>query len=159
MTRGPDGKPWHSWRVLLLPYLEERRLYDRYRFSEPWDGPHNRRLAAEFPTLRIYRCPSESPDGTSCSYFAIVGDRTMWPPDGATWNPEDAPDGLSKTLQLVEVSDSGVHWMEPRDLRFDAMTFRVNAGQGVGIRSRHGDLANAAFADTSSVTLMSRNEL
>lgn len=41
---GPDGKPWHSWRVLLLPYLDERALYEEYKWDEPWDGPNNRRL-------------------------------------------------------------------------------------------------------------------
>ena len=38
---GPDGKPWHSWRVLILPYLEENELYNAYDFSQPWDSPRN----------------------------------------------------------------------------------------------------------------------
>lgn len=40
-----EGKPMHSWRVLILPFIEEQALYDRYAFTEPWDGPSNRRLA------------------------------------------------------------------------------------------------------------------
>src|SRR4051812_11083639 len=34
-----QGKPMHSWRVLLLPYLDQAGLYDAYNFGEPWDGP------------------------------------------------------------------------------------------------------------------------
>src|SRR4051812_9073955 len=36
-----DGRPMHSWRVLILPYLDEKPLYLKYRFDEPWNGPHN----------------------------------------------------------------------------------------------------------------------
>ena len=123
VTKGPDGRAWHSWRVLILPLLEEKPLYDRYRFDEPWNGPHNQLLAAEFPSLRNFRCPSEGA-GDSCSYFAVTGQRTLWPPGGSlTLDPEDLPDGSSNTLHLVEVSESGVHWMEPRDLSVDRMNF------------------------------------
>ncbi len=150
---GPDGRPWHSWRVLILPLLEEKRLYDRYRFDEPWDGPHNRLLAEEFPSLPHYRCPSEGV-GDSCSYFAVTGQRTLWPPGGSlTWTLEDVPDGSSNTLHIVEVSDSGVHWMDPRDLSFDRMNFGVNQTTGVGIRSRHPIGANGSFGDGHVVTL------
>ena len=34
----------HSWRVLLLPYLDRSDLYKAYDFTEPWDGPNNRKL-------------------------------------------------------------------------------------------------------------------
>ena len=44
---GPDGKRWHSWRALILPYLDED-LGRRYRFDEPWNGPNNRKLANTF---------------------------------------------------------------------------------------------------------------
>ena len=46
---GQDGRPAHSWRVLLLPYLGYEDLYSRYNFSEPWNGPNNRLLADEMP--------------------------------------------------------------------------------------------------------------
>lgn len=38
------GKPMHSWRVLILPYLEESTLFAQYNFDEPWDGPNNSKL-------------------------------------------------------------------------------------------------------------------
>jgi hypothetical protein len=39
------GKPMHSWRVLMLPFIDHVQVYDEYDFAEPWDGPHNRKLA------------------------------------------------------------------------------------------------------------------
>ena len=70
----------HSWRVLILPCLQELALYDQYDFNEPWDGPNNHKLAGQIPSM--YRCPSSnSPVGASLAtkYLAIVGSKTIWP--------------------------------------------------------------------------------
>ena len=48
-----DGEPMHSWRVLILPYIEERNLYDKYDFTEPWDGPNNSKLLADMPSKDV----------------------------------------------------------------------------------------------------------
>ena len=158
---GPDGKPWHSWRVLIRPFLEASPFYSRYRFDEPWDGPNNRRLREEYDgyTERfgsVLHCPSDESDGTHTSYLAVIGEGTMWPQDG-TATLADAADGTESVIQVVEVSGSGVHWMEPKDLRLDAMSFRLNSADDA-IRSGHvgagwlrdGPLrANVAFTDGS----------
>ncbi len=76
------NRPMHSWRVLILPYLGRKELYDRYRFDEPWDGPNNRKLLAERPPE--YHCPSVIDDPTkspATSYVAVVGDRSLWKRD------------------------------------------------------------------------------
>src|SRR5262245_16111327 len=44
-----QGRPLYSWRVLLLPFLEEKRVYERFRLDEPWDSPHNKRLLEKTP--------------------------------------------------------------------------------------------------------------
>ncbi|MDZ7618474.1 MAG: DUF1559 domain-containing protein, partial [Patescibacteria group bacterium] len=62
-----DGKPLHSWRVLILPYVEEQDLYDA-RFDEPWNGPNNIRLAHKMP--KLYHCPSE-PDSDSTTNYVV----------------------------------------------------------------------------------------
>ena len=161
---GPDGMPWHSWRTLLLPFLERPDLYERYRFDEPWNGPNNNRLAAEAGSLPCFHCyADEQAAAGATSYVAVVGEGTMWPPDGAT-TIDDATDGADKTLLVVELSDSGVNWMEPRDLRLDRMTFEIGASKGVGLRSRHGGtnrwfreddpvVVNAVLVDGSLRTL------
>ena len=46
-----DGKPLLSWRVLLLPYLDQRELYEQFKLDEPWDGPTNKKLVAKMPAI------------------------------------------------------------------------------------------------------------
>ena len=73
----------HSWRVLLLPFLEQTPLYEKYRFDEPWNGPNNRKLADAI--IAIYNCPSDDHGGTGntspmTNYVAIVGTETACGP-------------------------------------------------------------------------------
>ena len=42
-----DGKPLLSWRVHILPFIEQQHLYEQFRFDEPWDSEHNRKLIAQ----------------------------------------------------------------------------------------------------------------
>ncbi|MFH1923215.1 MAG: DUF1559 domain-containing protein, partial [Planctomycetota bacterium] len=106
-----DGRPMHSWRVLILPYMEQGPLYDQYRFDEPWDGPNNRQLA-NIP-VRYYACPRPGKQpSTTTNYVAIVGPDTAWPESNTT-TVGDFTDGTSNTLLVVEVANSGIHWMEP----------------------------------------------
>ncbi|MBW3596667.1 MAG: DUF1559 domain-containing protein [Planctomycetes bacterium] len=69
---GKDGRggPPHSWRVELLPFLDQQALYDEYRFDEPWNSEHNRSLLAKMP--EVYRSPLDAQDSTNASYFALV---------------------------------------------------------------------------------------
>lgn len=130
-----SGRPMHSWRVLLLPYLEQKRIYDRYDFNEPWDGPNNSALAVELNRIWVYQCPTRKILGET-SYVAVTGPQTMWPNDKST-KLSDVKDGTNKTIMLVEVHNSGIHWMEPRDLDFSQMPMAVNPPRGVGISSGH----------------------
>ena len=66
---GTSGIP-HSWRVALLPYLEEQDLYEQYNLNEPWDSPNNRRLLMQSP--EYFRAPDEKPDSPNSSYFVRV---------------------------------------------------------------------------------------
>jgi len=143
---GPDGKPWHSWRVLILPYLDRKDLYDQYRFDEPWDGPSNRKL--HDAVVSQYHCPSDrrwTIRETETSYVAMVGPETLFP-GGRSVRRHDVTDNRLYTVMLVEMRDSGIHWMEPRDLDMATMPMAVNARGGKGISSRHSDGAAAACA-------------
>lgn len=143
-----DGKPMHSWRVLILPFVEQKNLYDLYDFDEPWDGPNNSKLAAECPRLKIFMCPSTT-NVNETNYFAVVGQQTMWP-DEKAMKLSDIKDGAASTIQLVEVHNTGIHWMEPRDLDFVQMPMSVNPTFGQGISSAHQGGAMVALADGSS---------
>jgi hypothetical protein len=133
---GPDGRPWHSWRVLILknaprPHSE---LYRAYRFDEPWDGPHNARLAGRIGDF--YRRRGVDPDGSDrTSFVAVVGPETAWP-GSSTRSKADIRDGLRRTIMIVETADANIPWMKPEDLPFDRMSFRVNDDTGRGPGSR-----------------------
>ena len=149
-----SGKPMHSWRVLILPYIEQKALYDLYDFNEPWDGPHNRLLATKIPSW--LQCPSDPAlAGTAdTSYVAITGPQTIW--DGDTPAVFDSIcDGTSNTLAVVEIANSGINWMEPRDLPFNALDLGVNPRLGSGISSTHASIAHGVFCDGMSCVLPS----
>jgi prepilin-type processing-associated H-X9-DG protein len=140
-----SGRPMHSWRVLILPYLDHLPLYRQYRFDEPWDGPNNSQLAAT--SLGVFRCPEDQAGPPAeTNYLLVVGPETAWP--GARCvRLDEISDGASNTILLVEVRQSGIAWMEPRDLHVLQMAPGVNAKAGQGISSGHPGGANVAFAD------------
>jgi prepilin-type processing-associated H-X9-DG protein len=148
-----DGRPLHSWRVLLLPYLEEEELYKQLRRDEPWDSPHNKAVFDAAPMPKVFSCPTERRERgeegeKETSYVMIVGPGTI--SDGAnSARLEDIKDGASNTIAVAEMSGSGIHWAEPRDLKGDEMSYRINDPDQPRIRSRHGGMANAAFCDGS----------
>ena len=141
-----SGKPMHSWRVLILPYLEYQNVYNQYDFNEPWDGPNNSRLASLMPP--VYSCPSHPPDGTNTtSYMVVAGPGTAFP--GATASRfADITDGLSNTVAVVE-STGSTNWMAPEDLDFTTMSFVINDPAGKAISSDHPGGAVVLFADGS----------
>jgi prepilin-type processing-associated H-X9-DG protein len=150
-----NGRPMHSWRVLLLPFLDQQLLYEQYDFDEPWDGPNNSRLAAQTPDP--FQCPEEPRRMIpTTSYVAVIGSETMWP-GSQPISLNDFTDDPAETLLVVEVANSGINWMEPRDLDISAITLEVNPKNGRGISSLHPGSrfprepggAHVAFADGS----------
>src|SRR5438034_9067098 len=64
-----DGRPLHSWRVLLLPYLEHEELYRRFLLTEPWDSPANRDLLPCIPKVYAAREATGEPYATFYQVF------------------------------------------------------------------------------------------
>ena len=129
------GKPMHSWRVLILPHMEQLPLYQRYNFNEPWDGPNNILLASEMPD--IFHCPqrdAKQPAGVT-NYLAIVGPDSAWHgSQGISLN--EVSDGTANTLLLVESHGTGVCWLAPHDLDAAKLPCTVNS-KGCGICGPH----------------------
>lgn len=139
ITYDMNGRPMHSWRVLLLPYLEEQRVYDLYSFDEPWDGPNNSKLLSQMP--RIYRCPylNELPKNDFTSgYRVLVGERTCFPPNGSRARNE-IRDGWASTLLIVE-SNQLVPWMAPSEPTVDEYMVELRGWMPGRTPHRHSDL-------------------
>ena len=142
-----SGKPMHSWRVLVLPFIEQQALYERYDFDEPWDSPAN--LALAQTVIPAFRCPSDAvASGPETNYVMIVGPGTLYDGEEST-SMRNIKDGTSNTIMFVEVVGSGINWLEPRDLDIEQLSFQINAPGGQGIQSSHPGGANVAFCDGS----------
>jgi prepilin-type processing-associated H-X9-DG protein len=146
-----EGRPMHSWRVLLLPFLGGQFIYDQYDFEQPWDSPANLPLASAMPN--VYCCPSDSMSlNSETSYAMIVGAGTI--SDGSSVTEiKDILDGTSNTILVVEAAGSNINWLEPRDLDAEQISFLVNDPVDGGIRSEHPGGAHALFCDGSILFL------
>jgi len=115
-----NGKPMHSWRVLILPYLDCNDLCKTYDFNEPWDGPNNKKLLASHPSPFV--CPRNpsagSPGAKETNYVAVVGPNAAFTGDKSKKLADFGTD-VGSTIMLVEVADSGILWTEPKDLSLD----------------------------------------
>lgn len=115
---GADGKPLLSWRVLLLPYIEQQELFDEFHPDEPWDSPHNLALLPRMPTT--YAAPGRKrallPEHhTICHVF--VGKDTLFEAN-KVMKIGAVPDGTSNTILVVEAGKP-VPWTKPEELAFE----------------------------------------
>ena len=124
-----QGKRAHSWRVLLLPELGYEELYRRYRFDEPWNGPHNRLLATKMP--QEYRSPFLDSRSTITQYVGIAGKDTLW--EGTTpLRRKVLERGFSNPLiWFVEAANSDIEWMDPRDIPLEQALVGINVPGGI----------------------------
>jgi hypothetical protein len=109
--------PLLSWRVAILPYLEEVRLYERFHLDEPWDSSHNTSLLEEMP--RVYAPVTGKETRPYSTYYqGLVGPGALF--DGQE-GPEitDFIDAKNPTLMVVEAGDP-VAWTKPEDVPYDA---------------------------------------
>lgn len=113
-----NGKPLLSWRVLILPYIEQDALYRQFRLDEPWDSEHNAKLIPQIP--KLYVLPGmEETDGKKglTRYRVFVGNGAAWEPNKAL-TLQQFRDGTSNTW-LVVVAKDAVPWTKPEELPFD----------------------------------------
>jgi hypothetical protein len=138
-TKSPDPGHKHpvSWRVMILPFMEQKALYAEYRFDEPWDGPNNSKLLSMVPVQ--YRHPGAPAGSTNTPYLAITGEEAMFQPSKDTL-PSDVRDGLARTLMVVE-SKSTIPWTKPDDLAYasDKPLPSIGGFSGEGFHAAFGD--------------------
>jgi RNA polymerase sigma factor (sigma-70 family) len=111
-----NGKPLLSWRVLMLPYLEQEALFRQFKLDEPWDSEHNKALISKMPKFFSVDDKTEKNHTTAWQRWSGVG--TAFEPDNKL-NFNDLTDGTSNTIFLAEAEET-VPWTKPADLEFDA---------------------------------------
>jgi hypothetical protein len=146
---GADGKPLLSWRVALLPYLDQGELYKRFKLDEPWDSEHNRPLVKQIPEVFQIGGAEAIAAGKTCAVLPI-GEATAFP-DGKGLEFKHFTDGTSNTILIVEADDAhAVEWTRPADLAYGAARPLAGLGQ------HFGDGFLALFGDGSVHYISSR---
>jgi hypothetical protein len=113
-----DGKPLLSWRVLILPYIEQQQLYQQFHLNEPWDSEHNKKLLAKMP--KVYASPEDEKTIQEhvTHYQAFIGKGAFFEGKQGLRFPAEFVDGTSNTIMFVEASKA-VPWTKPEDIPFD----------------------------------------
>lgn len=157
VTTRPDGRPMHSWRVLILPYLGHKELFNEYDMNQPWDSSNNIALSSRMPS--VFRAASSQITGEEFSYYLITGPGTLFPPalPGApagtfqSLSPNKISDAPGQTLLVVEAVGSTASyyssWLEPRELDVTAMQGLIGGSPGQEIGGVHPDGAVVATVD------------
>jgi hypothetical protein len=111
------GKKLLSWRVLILPYIEQEALFREFKLDEPWDSDHNKKLLAKMP--KVYSLPGKNKPGATDTYYRVfVGNGAGFEWFKGARFPADFPDGTSNTMMCVIARDA-VPWTKPEELEFD----------------------------------------
>jgi hypothetical protein len=143
-----EGKPLLSWRVHVLPFLEQQRLYEQFRLDEPWDSAHNRPLIEQMP--EVFRAAGSQATPGKTNYLGVRGEGMAFigPKQAGTPPKGNAlfafTDGTSNSAMIVEASDDlAVEWTRPVDFAPDP-TQPVKGLVGLRVGG-----FTAAFADGS----------
>jgi hypothetical protein len=112
-----DGKALLSWRVAILPYLDQGELYKKFHLDEPWDSPHNLALLDQMPD--IYAPVTHQEESKHSTYYQVFTGRGALFGGAERTKRADINDGMAWTIMIVEAAKP-VPWTKPEDLTFDA---------------------------------------
>jgi type II secretory pathway pseudopilin PulG len=141
-TVDSGGRPLHSWRTLILPYLDQATLFNRIDLSKPWDDRVN---AEAFQTkISTYACPSSPTLGDKSVYLAVVTDRSCLGP-GRSRQVNEITDGTSNTIIVIEVPhDQAVPWYAPQDADAAVLQSFGSTSKETHVGGRHSLMADGA---------------
>jgi prepilin-type processing-associated H-X9-DG protein len=141
-TVDADGRPLHSWRTLILPYLEQAAIYNTIDLSKPWNDPANDR--ARQTELSVFRCPESVKPGNTTNYLAIVAPNGCFLP-GESRRLAEITDTHGATLMVIEAgAENAVPWMAPVDAD-ESLVMSL----GPGSKLHHEGGMNGCFVDGS----------
>lgn len=139
---GKKGKPLLSWRVAILPYVEQNQLYKEFKLDEPWDSDHNKKVFEKNPMPKVFEVVGVTKEGVKNTHMQVFrGNGAIFDLVQST-KLGGITDGTSNTLMVV-LGKTAVPWTKPDDIEFDAKT--NPADQLLFLN----DLAHVAFADGS----------
>jgi Protein of unknown function (DUF1559) len=146
------GKPLYSWRVLILPQLNQESLYAQFRLNEPWDSPNNSTLIPQCPSVYVSPAATNRLNSADANYVLLTGRGTAFPPSGPL-KPGEVTDGLNKTLLVVETDNGVFEWTRPFDIDVNKMTGPIGTVGTATIGGTHQGGATAVLADGTAVWL------
>lgn len=112
-----SGRPKLSWRVHILPYIDQLGLYQQFHLDEPWDSPHNLPLLDQMPD--VFRAPEDALTSNTTRVMVLDGPGTLIQKGIGCTMPE-ITDGTSNTILFVLTApDKFVPWTKPEDAPFD----------------------------------------
>jgi len=129
-----QGAPMHSWRVYLLPFLDQENLYQQYRFDEAWNGPHNASLMKDCPS--VYRCPSDEGQSGDSVYRVVMGHDTPWQAN-RSFPLSALSRSAEETIAVVETANLPANWLEPAELQVDDLPMINSAKRQPCVGSNH----------------------
>jgi hypothetical protein len=110
-----EGKPLLSWRVQVLPFVEEGKIWEKFKLDEPWDSEHNRALLNEMPA--VYR-DARGNDPTRTTFQIFAGENTPFHGERAGLNK--VIDGASNTLMVIQTPLAlAAPWTKPADIAYE----------------------------------------
>lgn len=104
----------HSFRVGLLPYVEQDALYRSLDLTQPWDSPRNSPITSQ--AVRPFFTPFDPPSSNT-PYRAFVGGGALFNADGSPVHIRDIKDGSSNTILMVHATEQ-VPWAKPQELAY-----------------------------------------
>jgi hypothetical protein len=139
-----DDKPLLSWRVHLLPFLDQDALYKEFHLDEPWNSEHNKKLMDKMPDVFRSTADGKLAKAGKTTYLVPRGKETMFPPETTGIRIQDITDGTANTIMLVDVADErAVIWTKPDDIEIKP----EEPQKGLAARAR--DAFQVLFADGS----------
>lgn len=116
--RSKDGKPLLSWRVAILPYIEELELYNEFKLDQSWDSEHNKKLIDKMPAIYMHPSGVVKAKGHTLYMAPICKGSILASEQGM--KVAEVTDGTSRTVMIVEANpDKAVVWTKPDDLNVD----------------------------------------
>ncbi|MCI0702957.1 MAG: DUF1559 domain-containing protein [Planctomycetia bacterium] len=152
--QGAPNKPGGlSWRVHLLPYIEQQALYKQFKLDEPWDSENNKKLIEQMP--KIYASPLVTDPVGQTRYKVFVGNGAAFERD-KKFSLAQFADGTSNTIMIIG-GGAPVIWTKPDDIEFtDDITPAILAlpGQmGCNVAMGDGSVRWLALGNLSPQTL------